>query len=207
MAHSINNKIGDTSQFIEQIIDSLTFEPISQDLLEKVSTNIYGNAAHYKCLFIGSKIDTMREILCSIENALDHTMACKINQYITSNPEVGISKKIHHALMSRIYGTGMNNLMYRNILKTYAHPRYQVLRLKNAWKTSDTIWHQIGATDTDFNYYSKRIILTAIYVSTLIYYMSSLNIQKIDLDNFITNAIKSITSTAKAIKCIKAKHV
>lgn len=42
-----------------------------------------------------------------------------------------------------------------------------IYALKNAYKTADLMWKIIGDNSTDFNFYSKRIILAKIYVRVL----------------------------------------
>ena len=39
------------------------------------------------------------------------------------------------------------------------------------YRTVDAIWYAIGDTSTDFNFYTKRATLSAVYASTLIYWL------------------------------------
>lgn len=39
------------------------------------------------------------------------------------------------------------------------------------WKTADTIWTVLGDTSTDYNWYSKRATLSAVYSSALLYWL------------------------------------
>ena len=40
--------------------------------------------------------------------------------------------------------------------------------LRNLYRTVDAIWRAAGDTSTDFNYYSKRALLAAVYTTTLL---------------------------------------
>jgi ubiquinone biosynthesis protein COQ9 len=42
-----------------------------------------------------------------------------------------------------------------------------IYALKNAYKTADLMWRLIGDNSTDFNFYSKRIILAKIYIRVI----------------------------------------
>ncbi len=64
------------------------------------------------------------------------------------------------------------------------------LALYLAWKTSDSIWSTIGDKSTDFNYYTKRSLLSLVYISTLAYWRS--NKKQEDINNFIDRRIKGI---------------
>ena len=39
------------------------------------------------------------------------------------------------------------------------------------WETSDLIWQLIGDNSEDYNWYSKRTILSAVYASTVLYWL------------------------------------
>jgi ubiquinone biosynthesis protein COQ9 len=50
----------------------------------------------------------------------------------------------------------------------YSHPKNIGLALKNSYKTADLMWKIAGDNATDFNFYSKRIILAKIYIRVLL---------------------------------------
>ena len=43
--------------------------------------------------------------------------------------------------------------------------------LKHAWNTADLMWRAAGDTSTDYNYYTKRLILSGVYTSTLLVWL------------------------------------
>ena len=40
--------------------------------------------------------------------------------------------------------------------------------LKHLWRTSDLIWKSAGDSSTDYNHYTKRLLLSWVYITTLI---------------------------------------
>ena len=56
----------------------------------------------------------------------------------------------------------------------------------------DQIWIWAGSTDTDFNYYTKRILLGGVYSVSLAYYLKQENGSKDELSIFIENRIDNI---------------
>ncbi len=40
------------------------------------------------------------------------------------------------------------------------------------WRTADTIWYAAGDTATDFNYYTKRLLLAGVHASTLLCWLN-----------------------------------
>lgn len=51
-------------------------------------------------------------------------------------------------------------------------PRHSALAARHLWRTVDVMWRAAGDDATDFNHYSKRAILSAVYSSTFLYWLS-----------------------------------
>jgi ubiquinone biosynthesis protein COQ9 len=56
----------------------------------------------------------------------------------------------------------------RRALAILAMPQNMPLALRMSWRTADLMWRIAGDTATDFNHYTKRITLSAVYGSTLL---------------------------------------
>lgn len=59
----------------------------------------------------------------------------------------------------------------RTGLSILAMPRNLPLALKAGWRTADLMWRVAGDTATDYNHYSKRLILSGVYGSTLLVWL------------------------------------
>ncbi len=53
----------------------------------------------------------------------------------------------------------------------FALPQHAADGAKALWGTTDKIWTALGDTSTDFNWYTKRGTLTAVYGSTVLYWL------------------------------------
>ena len=56
----------------------------------------------------------------------------------------------------------------RSALSILAMPQNVPLGLRIGWRTADRMWRLAGDTSTDFNHYTKRMTLGAVYGSTLL---------------------------------------
>lgn len=56
----------------------------------------------------------------------------------------------------------------RSALAILAQPRNLPTAAKLGWRTADALWRIAGDTATDFNHYTKRLTLSALYASTLL---------------------------------------
>jgi ubiquinone biosynthesis protein COQ9 len=56
----------------------------------------------------------------------------------------------------------------RSALSILAMPQNVALALKIGWRSADLMWRLAGDTATDYNHYTKRLILSGVYASTLL---------------------------------------
>jgi len=59
----------------------------------------------------------------------------------------------------------------RTGLSLFAMPQNVPLGLKIGWRSADLMWRIAGDTATDYNHYSKRLILSGVYASTLLVWL------------------------------------
>jgi ubiquinone biosynthesis protein COQ9 len=56
----------------------------------------------------------------------------------------------------------------RSALSILAMPQNVPLALRIGWRSADLMWRIAGDTATDYNHYTKRLILSGVYASTLL---------------------------------------
>ncbi len=59
----------------------------------------------------------------------------------------------------------------RRTLAFYALPHHSLHAIKSLYATVDSIWNAIGDTSTDYNFYTKRMLLAGVYSSTLLVWL------------------------------------
>ncbi len=59
----------------------------------------------------------------------------------------------------------------RKTLALQALPFYAHRALKHLYATVDTMWYAAGDNSTDFNFYTKRLLLAGVYSSTLLIWL------------------------------------
>jgi ubiquinone biosynthesis protein COQ9 len=60
----------------------------------------------------------------------------------------------------------------RRALAILAMPQNVGSAARLAWRTADVVWRIAGDTATDYNHYTKRLTLSAVYGSTLLHWVS-----------------------------------
>lgn len=92
----------------------------------------------------------------------------------------------------------------RRAAAMHALPFYTHRGLRALYETVDNIWYAIGDTSTDFNFYSKRLTLAAVYSSTLITWLNDNSIGKEASWEFLDRRIAEVMQIEKAKHTVKA---
>ena len=82
-----------------------------------------------------------------------------------------IREKIRQLVWHRLEIMGPAREAVRRGLAILAMPQNVPLALRTSWRTADLMWRIAGDTSTDFNHYTKRMTLGAVYGSTLLVWL------------------------------------
>jgi ubiquinone biosynthesis protein COQ9 len=82
-----------------------------------------------------------------------------------------IREKIRALVWHRLEIMGPAREAVRRALAILAMPQNLPLALRISWRTADLMWRIAGDTSTDFNHYTKRMTLGAVYGSTLLVWL------------------------------------
>jgi ubiquinone biosynthesis protein COQ9 len=82
-----------------------------------------------------------------------------------------IREKIRALVWRRLEVMGPAREAVRRALAILAMPQNLPLALRISWRTADLMWRIAGDTSTDFNHYTKRVTLGAVYGSTLLVWL------------------------------------
>ena len=82
-----------------------------------------------------------------------------------------VRDRIRLALRSRLEAATPDREAVRRTLAVLAQPQNAGLAARSLWRTADAMWRAAGDNATDFNHYSKRAILGAVYSASLLYWL------------------------------------
>ena len=80
----------------------------------------------------------------------------------------------------------------RRALAILAMPQNVPLALRTGWQTADLMWRLAGDTSTDFNHYTKRMTLGAVYGSTLLAWLDDDSEGWLDTAGFLDRRIDDV---------------
>ena len=75
------------------------------------------------------------------------------------------------------------------------------------WNTADAIWNALGDTSEDGNWYSKRMILSGVYSSTVLYWLGDESADHADTWAFLDRRIAGVMSFEKTKAKVKASPI
>lgn len=106
------------------------------------------------------------------------------------------SEKVARLVRLRIEGTDRE--VVRRGVTFFALPAHAADGAAAIWGTADLIWRLLGDTSDDFNWYSKRTILSAVYSSTLLYWLGDDSEGQADTWEFLDRRIGDVMQFEKA---------
>ena len=116
-------------------------------------------------------------------------------------PEVIAAMKIRDRIRSmvwfRLETTGEAREAVRSALSILAMPRNVPLGLRTGWRSADLMWRLAGDTATDYNHYTKRMTLTAVYSSTLLAWLDDNSEGWADTAAFLDRRLENVMKFEK----------
>jgi ubiquinone biosynthesis protein COQ9 len=79
-----------------------------------------------------------------------------------------VRERVKTAILTRFELVAPHREAVRRALTLEALPQHAPRALKQVYRTADAIWYAAGDTATDFNFYTKRLLLAGVYSTTLL---------------------------------------
>ena len=188
---NINDVIAkEKSLILIEFLKNAPFEGWSNKNLE-TSTIACGFDAHYELLLFPNRL---KDLNLYFNQTINNKMT-KI--FLKEKLKLGTTGKIAYliALKFSLYQPIKESI---RCLFQYNLLPQNILEAKKAlWQTCDQIWYLAGDRSTDFNYYSKRSLLSFVYSSSFIYYLSDESEGFADTKIFIDKKLQSVLKIRK----------
>jgi len=108
-----------------------------------------------------------------------------------------IREKIRGLIWRRLEIMGPAREAIRRGLAILAMPQNLPLALRVSWRSADLMWRIAGDTSTDFNHYTKRMTLGAVYGSTLLVWLDDQSEGWADTAAFLDRRIDDVMKFEK----------
>lgn len=108
-----------------------------------------------------------------------------------------VRERIATAVLVRLNAHSSHRETIRRAAALLAMPWNAPLGLKALYATVDAMWRAAGDTSTDFNFYTKRLLLANVYMSTLHVWLSDDSPQFRDTEAFLYRRIEDVMKIEK----------
>ena len=117
-----------------------------------------------------------------------------------NNKDLGTTDTIKALILSRLKASAN----YKSIIKTslffMAQPRNAYDAFTQLMKTSNRIWEIAGDTSSGGTFYSKRLILSGVYSSTLVHWLAKENRSIGESEGFLDRRLEDVKNFGKLSK-------
>ena len=163
----------------------LSKKGLSKNTLESISKKYGLDANETELLFPEGNIDFIKFTLEQLNNELEEY--CREIDLI----RLPVHKRIKKVLLSKISLMNKNKLFYRSIFLNLLIPKKNFSLPSQLYNSVDQIWFIAGDSSTDFNFYTKRIILSIIYSRIMLFFFN--NNSQAELENILDENLKRVS--------------
>lgn len=103
-----------------------------------------------------------------------------------------IRDRIRELVWFRLQLMGKAREAVRSALAILAMPQNAFVGLKAGWRSADVMWRLAGDNATDFNHYTKRLTLSALYAATLLAWLDDQSEGWIETRAFLDRRIEDV---------------
>jgi len=108
-----------------------------------------------------------------------------------------IRQRVTFAVLSRLEAIGTHDEAARRARARLLLHDAATLGAELIWATSDAIWSGLNDPSTDFNWYSKRAILSAVYTTSLAVWLNDETLEKTKAKAFLDRRIENVMEFEK----------
>jgi ubiquinone biosynthesis protein COQ9 len=129
-----------------------------------------------------------------------HAVDRALEEWFTPERLAGlkIREKIRSILWKRLEIMEPAREAVRRALSILAMPQNVPAGLKTGWHTADVMWRIAGDTSTDYNHYTKRLMLGGVYASTLLVWLDDGSEGFMETRSFLDRRIDDVMKIEKA---------
>ena len=151
---------------LDAVLEQVPFDGWSQAALKAGADELGLSAGDLQRHFPGGPGDAIR----LFSQRADQDMLAGLAKL--DLPSMKIRERVAAGVRLRLEAVQGHGEALRRGLAFFALPANGPLGLSCLYRTVDAIWHGIGDRSTDYNFYSKRLLLAGVYSSTFMFWLN-----------------------------------
>jgi ubiquinone biosynthesis protein COQ9 len=142
--------------------ENAVFDGWTEKAVESAAAQLAVDPAKARLAFPKDQADMIDAYIAGVDAAMEAHFTPKV---IAS---LKIRERIRELVWFRLETMGPAREGVRSALSILAMPQNAVRGLSIGWRSADLMWRLAGDTSTDFNHYTKRMTLSALYGATML---------------------------------------
>jgi ubiquinone biosynthesis protein COQ9 len=175
-------------QIVEAALPNIAFDGWTKKTLEQAARQAGIDRGYVRLAFPNGPVDA----IAWHSAEADAAMADYIRSFATE--KLPLPVRIRKAVLWRLQQNFRHREAIRRALVLLTFPTNSVTALKLLYNTVDTIWYEVGDQSVDFNFYTKRMTLAAIYSATLHFWLDDDSAKQEDTAEFLDRRLNDVRS-------------
>ena len=171
--------------------ENAVFDGWTAKAVDTAAAQLAIDPAQARLAFPKAKVDMIDAYIAAVDAAMlaefppDKVAAMKVRD------------RIRTQLWFRLEAMAPAREALRSALAILAMPQNAPRGLRIGWRTADLIWRNAGDISSDYNHYTKRLTLSAVYASTLLIWLDDDSEGFADTATFLDRRLANVMSFEK----------
>jgi ubiquinone biosynthesis protein COQ9 len=144
----------------------------------------------------------VRDVVAFFGNRADEAMQKRIEAE-RGFARMRVRDKVTFAVRARLEALAPAREAMRRLMVWYAMPHHFATGIKRVYKTVDLIWKASGDTSTDYNFYTKRMLLSGVLKAVVLFWLSDDSPGQTATWEFLDRRIGEVMKLGKSISLLK----
>ncbi len=178
-------------QLLHAALPHVPFDGWSQKALDRAADDIGVDRDVARLMFPEGAV----EMIALFSARADEAMTAAL----LARPLAGmkVRERVVLAVRLRIEANVEHREAARRAVAHLALPQYAPHGMRLAFDTADAIWRTLGDASTDYNYYTKRLILAGVFSATVVYWLDDDSDRFADTWGFLERRIGDVMTFEK----------
>jgi len=184
-------------QLIEAVLSHIPFDGWSETSLKMAAADCGLSESELAALFPAGIADA----IAAYGAYADKMMVTEFEErHDDDSAPMPVHIKIRTLILIRLEQAAPHKEVVRRTLAVLARPQHAKLAAKMLYDTVDAMWRAAGDTSTDYNFYTKRASLSAVYSATLLAFLSDNSADMAKTEAFLDRRLADIARIPKLTK-------
>lgn len=179
-------------QLAPVVADMAAFDGWGADAVRAAAEQLGIDPASAEFAFSGGAMQMIDAWLASIDAAMAAALPAE------KLAQLKIRERIRTLVQFRLDAVAGQKEALRRAQAIMAMPQNAARSLRLGWRSADAMWRLAGDTATDYNHYTKRMTLGALYAATMAVYVGDQSEDHADTRAFLDRRIDGVMRFEKA---------